>query len=341
MSDTNNMSIEELMQFSQEQVLPDRLGTDSEGLVEQDAEEDDINSLSPEDLLAIAEGEIVEVPKNDEAVSVEEILSEEESGEASVEDLMSILENTVGEDEIITDDAPDNVELAVDIEKIKLRQLANRIETMAPAKLFPPRKDEIYYFITSMLMQTKKFSIDNAHEKCAFIGGSLKTLNTYMITEINLSIDEVELITNLFESFSEDRIDESEARERINKNFRSGWKQSIRMLGRDIAKLVDLKGQRNKPFWQVVKYYDCLVSAYGLAKAQEDSKVYKDVINVEISKEEKRDIVNMFEDVMDVAGFYGLKIPPYMNRQEAYKSLKELRLDELLTKLKATQKKVR
>jgi hypothetical protein len=338
MSDTNNMSIEELMQFSQEQVLPDRLGVDAEGLIEEGVEEDDINSLSPEDLLSIAEGETVQTPKADSSEAVEE-KSEEEDSEASVEDLMSMLENTVGEDEIITDDVPENVELAADIEKIKLRQLANRIETMAPAKLFPPRKDEIYYFITSMLMQTQKFSIDNAQEKCAFIGGTLKTLSTYMITEIDMSMDEVELIINLFDSFSEDRIDESEARERINKNFRSGWKQSIRMLGRDITKLVDLKGQRTKPFWQVVKYYDCLVSAYGLAKAQEDSKIYKDVINVDITKEEKRDIVSMFEDVMDIAGFYGLKIPPYMNRQEAYKSLKKLQLDELLKKLKATQNK--
>jgi len=337
MSDTNSMSIEELMKFSQTQDLPERLGTDSAGMVEENAE-DDVNSLSPEELLAIAEGEILEPVEKKEEASV----TEEDNSEASVEDLMSILENTVGEDEVITDESiPENIELAEDIEKIKLRQLANRIETMAPSKLFPPRKDEIYYFITSMLNQTMKFSIENASEKCSFIGKSLKSLNTYMITEINLSLEEVELITALFESFSMDRIDESEARNRINKNFRGGWRQSMKILNRDITKLIEMKGARAKPFWQVVKYYDCLVSAYGLAKAQEDSKNYKGILQSEVGKEEKRDIVNMFEDVMEIAGFYGLKIPAYMNRQEAYANLKELKLDELLKKLKETLKRSR
>lgn len=333
MADLNEMSIEDLVNFVDTQELPDHIqegigdGAPAVGGVE-DLSDDDFNNLSPEELLAIANGEVLEPQKE----------KEEESGEATNDELMAMLENTIGEDELMGDGAAD-MEIGKNIEKIKLRQLANRIGTMSPPKLFPPRKDEIYYFLTSMLGQSAAFNIENAQKKCVFIGQALKSLNTFMVADVDLTLDEVEVINKVFSKFSVERVDESEARERIKTNFRSGWKHMAKMLFRDIKQLKDMAPEKNKPIWIIVKFYESVVRSYGLARAQEDSKIYKDALGLEIDREQKKLIVSMFEDIMDISKFYGLNVPPYINRSEAYQSLSKMQLDVLLGKLKEAQRK--
>lgn len=329
-ADLNNMSIEDLIKFADDKVLPDAIGENQAGMVDEE-DEFDMNSLSPEDLLAMAEGKEPEnVPSASEA--------EPEAEGASEEELMAMLENTIGEDELGADDEVD-MEVAKAIDKMKLRQLANRIATLAPPKLFPSRKDEIYYFLSSMVGQSLKIQIEDANKKCGFIGEALKGLETFMITEVGMSLEEAEIILKLFEGFSQATVDESESRDRIHQNFKFGWQQTLKVLKRDIQKLEKNSKERSKPFWVVMKFYESLSRAYGLCRAQDDMKRFKEEYGIEVSKEQKRDIVNAFEDLVEMSKFFGVRKLSYINRKEAFEAVGSLGLDAILRALRERQMK--
>ena len=202
MEDLNNMSMEDLIRFAEKGVLPDNIKVD----VPSSDDDIDMNALSPAQLLAMAEGKAPDVSENN--ASSEESVGEE--SEASAEDLMALLGDTIGDDEFEGSGNEEKLQIGKAIEKLKLRQLANKIEAMAPAKLFPPRKDEIYYFLTSMLGQTNKIRIEEADKKCGFIGQALKDLETYMISDIGLSLDETDVIISTFKQFAKDTVSETE-----------------------------------------------------------------------------------------------------------------------------------
>jgi|SaaInlStandDraft_1057018.scaffolds.fasta_scaffold24595_2 hypothetical protein len=327
MSDLNSMSMDDLVRFAEEGILPEGVHVEdnsSEGASDS-SDSADMNDLSMDDLLAMAEGEDVGAGTSTDEGSGE-------SEEASEDDLRALLENTLGEDELGGDD--DHLEVAKGIEKIKLRQLANRIDTMAPAKLFPPRKDEVYYFLSSMAGQSDKIRIDGAGEKCAFIGKALKSLETFMLSEVGMSIEEQSALADLFEDSASEVVEESEQRDLVFQNFKFGWKQTLKRLRKDVDKLRAMAKSPRKPVVLVLEFYESLGRAYGLCRAQESLKEYADELSTEMSREQKRMIVDTFEEVVELAPFYGLKSIDFINRKQAYDSVAALNIPQIIAMLK-------
>ena len=318
--DLNNMSLEDMLKMSEGQPLPEEPQDDG----------DDLNALSIEEIMAMAEGKVLP-PKP---------VKEDVSEEASEDDLRALLEDTLSEDELGGDDGLD-LEVAKAIDKIKLRQLANRIEGLAPAKMFPPRKDEIYYFLSSMAGQSDKIRIEEAEAKCAFIGQSLVKLETYMLTEAGFSLEEQESLVKLFENFSSETVTETNQRNLVFENFKFGWKQTLKRLDRDIGNLKRFANEKQKPIWILFTYYESLSRAYGMCKAQESFKEYADELTTEISKEQKRTIVDAFEEVVELAPYYGLKSIDFINRKQAYDAVEKLDLPAILTILKKKKNNIK
>lgn len=326
--DLNDMSMDDLIRFAEEGVLPDNVNTDAPPEVDQSSDEDfDMNALSPEQLLAMADGG---------GASTEEATpaAEEEAQEASAEELMAMLGDTLGEDELEGADDEEKKELAKNIDKMKLRQLANKIETQAPPKLFNARKDEIYYFISSMLGQSQKIRIEDAGTKCSFIGETLKSLGTYMISEVGLTMDETEVICGSFDDFAKDTVDETESRNLVMKQFRFGWKQTLKKTQRDFENLKKFANEKQKPVWILFTFYESLSRSYGLCRASDNFKDYADELGASMKKEEKREIVDLFEEIVELAPYYGLKTISFINRKQAYAEVGALDLESILAKLK-------
>ncbi|MBF0198185.1 MAG: hypothetical protein HQL32_10760 [Planctomycetes bacterium] len=328
MSDLNNMSLEDLVKFADEGVLPAEEGQANPDLQDDSsADEMDFNALSPEALLAMAEGK--EVP------SAAPSKEEPEAQEASEDELLAMLENTIGEDEFEGGTQEADMEIAKNIEKIKLRTLANKLGTMAPPQLFPKNKDEIYYFLSSMSGQCPAVNLENASDKCEFIGKALMTLDTYMLSEVDMSVDEQEVLQKLFNEFAENTVNESETRELVSEQFNFGWQNTLKLLNRDVKSLTRFSHENLKPIWVLLKFYESLSRAYGLCRALDSLKAYKEDIEVKISKEEKRDVVNAFEDILDLAPQYGLKKLDYINRKGAFEAISQLNLEVILDTLRS------
>lgn len=322
MSDLNSMSMDDLVRFAEEGVLPEGVEIEDNSS-ESSGDSQDMNDLSMEDLLAMAEGQDVQAAETE---------SEEDGGEASEDDLRALLENTLGEDEL--GGGEDHLEVAKNIEKMKLRQLANKIETAAPAKLFPPRKDEIYYFLSSMAGQSAKITIEDAAKKCAFIGESLESLETFMLSEVGMSIEEAAALAALFEDSASDVVDESEQRDLVFENFKFGWKQTLKRLRKDVDKLKSMARSPRKPLGIVVLFYESLGRAYGLCRAQESLKQYEQELSTEMDRDQKRMIVDTFEEAVELAPYYGLKSIDFINRKQAYDAVAALNIPQILAMLK-------
>jgi hypothetical protein len=89
-----------------------------------------------------------------------------------------------------------------------------------------------------------------------------------------------------------------------------------------------------KPIWIIYTFYESLSRAYGLCKAHESLKEYQEELSTEMTKEDKRDIVTSFEDVIELAPYYGLKSIDFINRKQAYDALDKLDLPAILEVLK-------
>jgi hypothetical protein len=63
-------------------------------------------------------------------------------------------------------------------------------------------------------------------------------------------------------------------------------------------------------------------------------KEYQEELSTEMTKEDKRDIVTSFEDVIELAPYYGLKSIDFINRKQAYDALDKLDLPAILEVLK-------
>jgi len=334
MEDLNNMSMEDLIRFAEKGVLPDNIKVD---VPPSDSDDDiDMNALSPAQLLAMAEGKAPDVSKSNAATEE----SVEETSEASAEDLMALLGDTLGDDEFEGSGNEEKLLIGKAIEKLKLRQLANKIESMAPSKLFPPRKDEIYYFLTSMLGQTNKLRIEEADQKCGFIGQALQDLETYMISDIGLSLDETDVIISAFKQFAKDTVSETESRNLVFQQFRFGWKQTLKKTKRDFENLKKFARQPQKPIWILFTFYESLSRSYGLCRASDSVKDYTDELGAVLQKEEKREIVDLFEEIIELAPYYGLKNINFINRQQAYEAVGALDLESILDKLKKLRTRV-
>ena len=247
---------------------------------------------------------------------------------------MAMLGDTLGEDELEGADNEEKEAMAKNIDKMKLRQLANKIEAEAPAKLFPPRKDEIYYFISSMLGQSHKIRIEDADKKCTFIGECIKNYNTYMVSEVGLSVDEAELIIESFDEFAKNTVSEIESRELVYKQFRFGWKQTLKKTLRDFENLKKFAREKQKPVWILFTFYESLSRAYGLCRASDSFRDYAEELGTEMQKEEKRQIVDLFEEIIELAPYYGLKTISFINRKQAYEEVGALDLEGILARLK-------
>ena len=325
MIDANNMSMEDLVRFAEQGVLPD--GKFDVPVEVPTSGEPDTNDLSIEDLLAMAEGKPVG----------EKTVTEDKVEEASEDDLRALLSDTLSEEEL--GGGQDYLAIAKNIEKMKLRQLCNRIEDMAPPKMFNARKDEIYYFITSMSGQTAKVRMEGAAEKCAFIGKAITKLDSYMLCEANFSVDEQEALLKLFQSFSAETVSETKERDLVFEYFRFGWKQSLKRITKDIQSLKKFAKENEKPIWILFTFYESLSRSYGLCRAQESMKKYEEELSTEMTKEDKRSIVNAFEEVIELAPYYGLKSIDFINRKQAYDAVEKLDLPAILAILKDKRKK--
>jgi hypothetical protein len=328
MIDANNMSMEDLVRFAEQGILPD--GEFDAPEDDSAGEELDMNDLSVEDLLAMAEGKPV-APKAGESTAA--AVSEE----ASEDDLRALLSDTLSDDELGGGD--DYLAIAKNIQKLKLRQLCNRIEEMAPPKMFNPRKDEIYYFLSSVAGQSAKVRMEDAEAKCAFIGKAIVKLESYMISDAGFSMDEQEALAKLFATFSNETVNETNDRNRVFEYFRFGWRQSIKRLSKDIQSLKRFAPESQKPIWILFTFYESLSRAYGLCRAQESLKQYQEELNTEMTKEDKRAIVNAFEEVVELAPYYGLKSIDFINRKQAYDAVEKLDLPAIIAILKEKRKK--
>lgn len=321
--DLNNLSLADMLKMAEAGDMPPEPQQEAD-------DEDDLNALSFEDLMAIADGKPIEKAPAAEA----------EPQEASEDDLRAMLADTLSDDELGGDDEAD-LEVSKAIEKIKLRQLANRIEEMAPPKMFPPRKDEIYYFLSSMAGQSDKIRIEEADKKCALIGKCLTELETYMLTEAGFSLEEQEILVRLFESFSAETVDETNQRNRVFDNFKFGWKQTLKRLNKDIDNLKNFAHEQQKPIWILFMYYESLSRAYGLCRAHESFKEYQDELSTEMTKDHKRTIVEAFEEVVELAPYYGLKSIDFINRKQAYDAVEKLDLAAILEILRKKKNNIK
>jgi ribosomal 50S subunit-associated protein YjgA (DUF615 family) len=331
MEDLNNMSMEDLVRFAEKGVLPDNINTEVPPDIAAD-DDVDMNAMSPEQLLAMAEGNANESTPAEP--SIEEPVEEAEPEEASAAELLAMLGDTVGEDELDGSSEEELKEIGKNIEKIKLRELANKLGTLAPANLFPPKKDEIYYFLSSMVGQSQKIRIEDAKQKCAFIGKALSELETYMISEVGLSMDESAMIISSFETFAKETVSETESRNLVIEQFRFGWKQTLKKTQRDFENLKKFARQKEKPLWVLFMFYESLSRSYGLCRASDNLKDHADEVGSVMKKEEKREIVDLFEEIVELAPFYGLKSISFINRKQAYEAVGALDLEGILEKLK-------
>lgn len=329
MADVNEMSMDDLVKFAEEGVLPDNLNFEAAAESAPQGEEGDAEALSPEDLLALAQGKTLEV-EEDGLVEGAEV---EDGSEASADELLAMLGDTLTEDELAGTHDQANTEMAKEIDKIKLRELANKIMALAPGNLFPPKKDEVYYFLTSMCGQSAEQEIEDAEKKCIFIGKAIQKLHTIMLSEIGLSLDEVETLDKLFSKFSEKTIHASEARDRVADQLGMGWRNTYRLVMRDVEILKRYTERPSKPLWVVVKFYETLSRVYGLCRAQDDlAKVNNDSVNM--TAEDKRSIIDGFEEILHISPAFGLKKLEFINREEAYAEVAKLQLDVILSALK-------
>ena len=323
------MSMEDLVRFAEEGVLPDGL-EDKDGSESEASGEVDMNALSVDDLLAMADGEAVAAPVQEEKA--------EDGGEATEDELRALLGDTLSEEELGGGDE-ERAEIAKGIDREKLRHLANHIDKMAPAKLFPPRKDEIYYFLASVSGQTPEMQIEEAEEKCAFIGGALEKLESYMVSEAGFSMDEQLALVELFAEKSKGTIEKDKQHKLVFENFKFGWKQTLKKLLKDMLNLKRSAKEPRKPLWLIVSFYECLSIAYGLCRASENLKEYEKELGTEMTKENRRSIVDTFELMIEMAPYYGLKSIDFINRKQAYDAVATLDLPGVLKKLK--EKKIR
>lgn len=329
MDDLNNMSMEDLVRFAEEGVLPENINADLPPEMASDDDDMDMNAMSPEQLLALAEGKESE-PEPSETASP----AEEEGQEASAAELLAMLGDTVGEDELDGSNDEELKEIGKNIEKIKLRELANKLGTMAPAGLFPPKKDEIYYFITTMVGQNQKIRMEDAQTKCEFIGKALKGLETYMISEVGMSLDESSMIISSFDQFAKDTVTETESRNLVYEQFRFGWKQTLKKTQRDYETLKQYLKEPKKPVWVLFMFYESLSRSYGLCRASDNLKDYQEEVGNVMKKEEKHEIVELFENIVELAPYFGLKSINFINRKQAYEAVGALDLEGILEKLK-------
>lgn len=328
MDDLNNMSMEDLVRFAEEGVLPENLNTEvPPEIAANNNDDDDMNAMSPEQLLAMAEG------KESESTT-SEAPAEEEAQEASAAELLAMLDDTVGEHELGGSDEEELKEIGKNIEKIKLRELANKLGTLAPSGLFNPKKDEIYYFLSSMVGQSQKIRIEDAEKKCAFIGKALRELETYMVSEVGMSMDESTMIISSFDDFAKDTVSETESRNLVKEQFRFGWKQTFKKTQRDFENLKQYARQAQKPVWILFMFYESLSRSYGLCRASDNLKDHQDEVGNVMKKEEKHEIVDLFENIVELAPFYGLKSINFINRKQAYEAVGALDLEGILGKLK-------
>ena len=332
--DLNNMSMEDLVRFAEQGILPDNVNTDAPDEVANDDDDFDMNFLSPEQLLAMANGKAHEANnKTEEAI-------EEATEEASAAELLAMLDDTVSEDELDSSNKAELAEIGKNIEKIKLRQLANKLGSMTPSKLFPQKKDEIYYFLSSMVGQAPKIRIENADKKCRFIGESLSKLEAYMVSEVGFSLDESAMLISSFEDFAKDTVSETESRNLVFQQFRFGWKQTLKKAQRGFENLKKFASQKEKPLWVLSLFYESLSRSYGLCRASDSFKEYAEELGATMQREEKQAIVDLFEEIIELAPFYGLKNISFINRKQAYQALGELDLESILEKLKRIRNRV-
>ena len=330
MPDVNELSLDDLVKFAESGKLPDNLKAQAATGAEAPpaADEFDAMALSPEDLLAIAQGKVVDAPA--------EAAAPEAAGEAvaaNTDDLLAMLENTLSEDELSGTSNQADTGLAKKIEKIKLRQLANRVVAMAPVTLFPPRKDEVYYFLTAMCGQPAQQDIEDANKKCEFIGSALQGLRTFMLSELGLSPAELDTLELLFAPFSNKAINAANARDLVAEQLKAGWRNTFKLIQRDVEVLKRYVGRPGKPLWVVVKFYESLSRSYGLCRAQDDMvKVMES--KVVLTPEEKRNVITCFEDVLHISTHFGLKKLQFIDRKGAYEQLEKLHLDVILKALK-------
>ena len=121
--------------------------------------------------------------------------------------------------------------------------------------------------------------------------------------------------------------------------FRFGWKQSLKRITKDIQSLKKFAKENEKPIWILFTFYESLSRSYGLCRAQESMKKYEEELSTEMTKEDKRSIVNAFEEVIELAPYYGLKSIDFINRKQAYDAVEKLDLPAILAILKDKRKK--
>jgi len=297
----------------------------------------DPNPLNLEELIEIAKsGEMEEEEQVDQksVESADRELEGEKGQEATEEDLMALLSDTVADNETFEVSLDTQIEIAKNISKLKLRQLANKITVMAPPKLFPERKDDVYYFLTSMVGQSMKRTLKNAREKCRFIAKGLKELESYMYSEIELSLDEQQAIGHLFINFSADTVTESEALQRIEDNFETGWKQTLKFLEKDLLKLGRYAEETLKPIWVLITFYESLNTAFGLCRALDDINKYADGLVVDMTRDDKKNVVTLFVAIMELAPLYGLRNLECDDRHDVFRRLNNLNLNRIIDMLK-------
>lgn len=315
MARLSGMSMSNMVKLAEELVLPDEDFDESSSTEKDDA---DFNDLSPEALLAMVQGDSV----------VEESVAEDPQ-EATEDELRALLGDTLSVQEL---DGVENgyLEVAKNIEKLKLRKLANRIGEMAPQKLFPPQKDEVYYLLSSMAGQSPRLNIDDAEKKCSFIGGALAKLSTYMISEASFEMDEQEAMIELFDDFSKKAVADMGTRSLVLEQFKAGWRQVLKRLTRDIMSLSKYEREGEKPIYVIQNYYESLSRAYSLCKAHDSINICQDELSSQMNAAEKKAIVKAFEDVMDLAPSYGLRGLSFINRKQAYDDVEALDIKAIL-----------
>jgi hypothetical protein len=309
------MSMSNMVKLAEELVLPDGEFEDSSSV---ESDEADFNDLSPEALLAMVQGDCI----------VEESVVEEPQ-EATEDELRALLGDTLSVQEL---DGVENgyLEVAKGIEKLKLRKLANRIDEMAPQKMFPSHKDEVYYLLSSMAGQSPKLKIEDAEKKCSFIGESLGKLGTYMISEASFDMDEQEAMIELFDEFAKQAVADMGTRSLVLDQFKAGWRQVLKRLTRDILSLSEYEREEEKPIYVIYTFYESLSRAYSLCKAHDSIDICKDELSSQMNGGEKKAIVKAFEDVMDLAPSYGLRGLSFINRKQAYDDIEVLDIQAIL-----------
>lgn len=335
MTDLNHLSLEDLVNFASGGDLPEEQGEENKRVAAPKEEESggDFNDLSPEELLAMAEGRDLPEKEKEEKKEEEDIEAKDES------ELLAMLEDTIGEHELSSNPKQEAKEAAQGIDRIKIRQIANTIEKMAPSNFFKQHKDEVFYFISALAGQSDSRVMDNAEEKCAFIGEALNSLEEYCLSEAGITIDEYEALKLLFKDFSAKTVKDTSGRDRVKQNFRAGWRQTLSVTRRDTDNLSRFARERYKPIWIIQKYYESLTRAYALCRSEADLKQFGDEVNVKMSDEERKQIIEVFEDLVEMGPFFGLKKIRSVTRKGIFEEIEAMNLGELLKKIKLAAQK--